>query len=57
MNLEKQKQIKELLSIYRPTKNQNLQDAYFLGMCQAMLTDEQGDTMISYLELWIAEGK
>jgi hypothetical protein len=24
-------------------------------MCQAMLTDEQADTMISYLEKWIGE--
>lgn len=51
MNLEKQKEIETLISTYRP----NHKDATFLGMCQAMLTDEQADTMISYLQKWIGE--
>lgn len=57
MNLEKQNQIKELISIYHPNENLQMQNAYFLGMAQAMLTDEQGDYLISILEKWIAEGK
>jgi hypothetical protein len=51
MNLEKQKEIQELVAIYYP----NNTDSALIGMCQAMLTDEQADTMISYLEKWIGE--
>ena len=55
MNLEKQKQIEELMKVYHPEDKLDFRNARLLGMCQAMLTDEQGDTMISYLEKWIGE--
>jgi hypothetical protein len=51
MNLEKQKELQELVATYYPTHTESA----FLGMCQAMLTDEQADTMISYLQKWIGE--
>ena len=51
MNLEKQKELKEFISIYRPDQ----QDATLIGMATAMLTNEQADTMISYLQKWIGE--
>lgn len=55
MNLEKQKEIENLISIYHPKENNSMQNARFLGMAIAMLTNEQADTMISYLEKWIEE--
>lgn len=51
MDLEKSKQIEKLVAIYRP----NAQDATIIGMSYAMLSNEQADTMISYLEKWIEE--
>jgi hypothetical protein len=51
MFLEKEKQLKELISVYRPDQ----QDSAFIGMATAMLTNEQADTMISYLQKWIGE--
>ena len=51
MNLEKEKQIKELVAIHNP----NYPDSAFLGMATAMLTNEQADIMISYLQKWIGE--
>jgi hypothetical protein len=51
MKLEKEKQIKELISAYNPEQ----QEATFIGMVTAMLTNEQADAMISYLEKWIGE--
>jgi basic membrane lipoprotein Med (substrate-binding protein (PBP1-ABC) superfamily) len=51
MYLEKEKELKNLISIYRPDQ----QDAVLIGMATAMLTNEQADTMISYLEKWIGE--
>lgn len=51
MYLEKEKELKNLISIYRPDQ----QDAVLIGMATAMLTNEQADTMISYLEKWIEE--
>jgi hypothetical protein len=51
MYLETQKEIEALISIYRPdTKNET-----FLGMAIAMLTEEQAETMKTYLEKWIGE--
>lgn len=55
MNLEKQNKIEELIKLYRPEANLAIQNASFLGMATAMLTNEQADTMISYLEKWIGE--
>lgn len=55
MNLEKQKTIDELLKIYHSDEDERTRRARLLGMCQAMLTDEQADTMISYLQKWIGE--
>jgi len=55
MNLEKQKQIDYLMKIYHSDENDRTRKARLLGMCQAMLTDEQADTMISYLQKWIEE--
>mgnify|MGYP000588436418 CR=1 FL=1 len=55
MNLEKQNQIEELVKLYRPEADSTIQNASFLGMAIAMLTNEQADTMISYLEKWIGE--
>jgi hypothetical protein len=55
MNLEKEKEIKKLISIQHPNENQELLYARFLGMSISMLTNEQADTMISYLEKWIGE--
>lgn len=57
MNVEKTNQIRNLISVYRPTENSSFQDARFLGMAIAMLTNEQADEMISYLEKWISEEK
>jgi urease accessory protein UreF len=51
MDLEKSKEIEKLISIYRP----DAQMPTFIGMASAMLTNEQADTMISYLEKWIEE--
>ena len=53
MNLEKQNQIEELIKLYRPEADLTIRNASFLGMATAMLTNEQADTMISYLEKWI----
>ena len=55
MNLEKQKQISDLLKVCYPNEKQNVLDARFFGMCQAMLTDEQADIMMSYIQKWIEE--
>lgn len=55
MKLQLEKQIKELLKVRYPNERQEILDARFLGMAQAMLTDEQAETMISYLEKWIGE--
>lgn len=51
MKLEKQDIIKELVAIHSP----NYPESALIGMALAMLTDEQADTMISYLEKWIGE--
>jgi hypothetical protein len=55
MNLEKQNQIKDLLKVCYSNEKEIVLDARFFGMCQAMLTDEQADTMISYIQKWIEE--
>jgi hypothetical protein len=55
MRLEKQKQIEDLLKVYQPSDNYENRNARMLGMAIAMLTDEQADTMVSYLEKWIGE--
>jgi hypothetical protein len=53
MYLETQKQIEALIATYRPdTKNET-----FLGMAIAMLTEEQAETMKTYLTKWISEEK
>lgn len=57
MKLELQNEIRDLLTIYKPEENQGFQNARFLGMAQAMLTDEQGEQMVSYLQKWIQEEK
>lgn len=57
MKLETQKQIQELLKVRYPNERQAILDARFLGMCQAMLTDEQAETMVSYIQKWIEEEK
>ncbi len=51
MFLEKEKQLKELIAIYRPDQQQ----AVLAGMATAMLTNDQADEMISMLEKWIEE--
>lgn len=55
MTLEKQKQIEELMNVYQPNDSHDLRNARLLGMCQAMLTDEQADIMMSYIQKWIEE--
>ena len=55
MNLEKQKEIESLMKVYHPSDDFSTTNARILGMCQAMLTDEQADTMISYIQRWIGE--
>lgn len=57
MKLETQKQIKELLKERYPSEREEIINARFLGMCQAMLTDEQAETMVSYIQKWIEEVK
>ena len=51
MYLETQKQIEALISIYRP----NAKNETYLGMAIAMLTEEQAETMKTYLIKWISE--
>lgn len=57
MKLETQKQIQELLKVRYPNERDEILSARFLGMCQAMLTDEQAETMVSYIQKWIEEVK
>lgn len=57
MNLEIENQIVELMEIYYPNSDYTMRNASLLGMCKAMLTDEQGEKMISYLQKWISEAK
>lgn len=57
MKLETQKQIQELLKVRYPNDRDEIISARFLGMCQAMLTDEQAETMVSYIQKWIEEVK
>ena len=51
MFLEKEKEIEELISIYRPDQ----QNAALLGIALAMLTNDQADEIISMLKKWIGE--
>ena len=55
MRLEQQKKIDELIKIYHADENERTRKARLLGMCQALLTDEQADTLIGYLQKWIQE--
>jgi hypothetical protein len=55
MRLEKQKQIEDLLKVYEPNETYAIRSAKMLGMALAILTDEQAETMISYLQKWIEE--
>lgn len=57
MKLQLEKQIKELLKERYPSEREEILNARFLGMAQAMLTDEQAETMISYIQKWIEEAK
>lgn len=55
MNLEKQKEIEDLMKVLHPDDSIHDTNARLLGMCKAMLTDEQLDKMISYIKQWIEE--
>lgn len=55
MNFEQQKQIEDLMKVLHPNDDLNNTNARLLGMCKAMLTDEQADKMISYIQKWIEE--
>ncbi len=52
MQMEISKEIQRLAKDYRGEK---MADAVIVGMAFAILSDTQGDEMVSYLKKWIEE--
>jgi hypothetical protein len=54
-NLELQKKTKTLMMALHDLKHEGETHSRLLGMAEALLTTEQLETMVRYLEQWITE--